>query len=291
VHLAEIGGVSCWRTAETIPLPEDFPEKLTTAVDTLVALEEKLSVANLEFALNLFYCVHFRKEYALLDNGAFMRVCAKHYQGEEDAFPITKKPRVRASALSVPGRRVRSPNTCFRNIGVPIGARLVFAKDSHISCTVLDGSNQVEYDGKAWAISTLAMHLLDVRPANGFAYFSYEGENLWDRRLRLEREGKQEDFQTEETPPPVTVRDAASEIVGMEGRALSPATWRAFKSAGTSSRVAEWARRVQRGESVDTIARESGYSVGTVKVQIGDHHRYFKVCDINGIVPEDGLDV
>ena len=59
----------CWRSAEAIPLPEDFAEKVTTVVDTLVALEEKVSAANLEFALNLFYCIRFREEYALLDNG------------------------------------------------------------------------------------------------------------------------------------------------------------------------------------------------------------------------------
>ena len=64
VHRAEIGGVPCWRSAEAIPLPEDFAEKLTTAVDTLVALEEKVSAANLEFALNLFYRIRFREEYS-----------------------------------------------------------------------------------------------------------------------------------------------------------------------------------------------------------------------------------
>ena len=115
VHPAEIGGVPCWRSAEAIPLPEDFAEKLTTAVDTLVALGEKVSTANLDFALNLFYCIHFREAYGLPDNGAFMRVCAKHYQGGNDVFPTAKKPRVRADDLSVPGRRVRSPNTRFRN--------------------------------------------------------------------------------------------------------------------------------------------------------------------------------
>ena len=160
VHVAEVGGVPCWCSTEAIHLPEDFSEKLTTAVDTLVALDEKVSAANLEFALNLFYRTRFREEYALLDNDTFMRVCAKHYQGGNDVFPNAKKSRVRANDLSAPGRRVRSPNTRFRNLGVPIGAKLVFTKDSHITCTVLDDSNQVEYGGKAWAISALAIHLL-----------------------------------------------------------------------------------------------------------------------------------
>ena len=189
IHEAEVGGVPCWCSTEAIPLPEDFSEKLTTAVDTLVALDEKVSAAKLEFALNLCYRIRLREEYALLDNDTFMRVCAKHYQGVNDVFPNTKKSRVRANDLSVPGRRVRSPNTRFRNLGVPIGAELVFTKDSHITCTVLDDVNQVEYDGKALAISALAINLLGVSSANGFCHFSYAGELLWDRRLRLEQAG------------------------------------------------------------------------------------------------------
>ena len=187
VHEVEVGGVPCWCSTEAIPLPDDFSEKLTTAVDTLVALEEKVTAAKLEFALNLFYRTRFRDEYALLDNDTFMRVCAKHYLGGNDVFPNTKKPRAKANDWSVPGRRVRSPNTRFSNLGVPVGAELVFTKDRHTSCIVQDDFNQVEYAGKAWAISALAMHLLGVPSANGFRHFSYEGETLWDRRLRLER--------------------------------------------------------------------------------------------------------
>lgn len=187
VHEAEVGGVPCWCNAEAIPLPEDFSEKLTTAVDTLVALEERMSATNLEFALNLFYRIRFRKEYALPDDVIFMRVCAKHYQGGNDVFPSTKKTSVKANGGSMPGRR---PNTRFHNLGVPIGTELVFTKDSHITCTVLNDSNQVEYGGKAWIISSLASDLLDVSTVNGFCYFVYEGETLWERRLRLEQEGK-----------------------------------------------------------------------------------------------------
>lgn len=195
VHEAEVGGVPCWCRTEAIHLPDDFSEKLTTAVDTLVALEERMSTANLEFALNLLYRIHFREEYALTDNETFIRVCAKHYQGGNNVFPNIKKPRAKANDWSVPGKRVRSPNTRFCNLGVPIGAKLVFTKDSHITCTVLDDSNQVEYGGKAWAISALAMHLLGVSVANGFAHFSYQGETLLERRSRLEREDEQDEYQ------------------------------------------------------------------------------------------------
>ena len=291
VHEAEVGGVPCWRSADAISLPEDFSEKLTTAVDTLVALEERISAANIDFALNLLYRTRFRKEYDLPDNDTFMRICAKHYQGGNDLFPNTKKPRVKVNDWSMPSRRVRSPNTRFRSLGVPIGAELIFTKDSHITCTVLDDSNQVEYGSKAWAISVLAMHLLGRSVANGFAHFSYEGEKLLERRSRLEQEGKQDEYQAEEMPPPAEVQEAEGKIIGLEGRVLSPTTWRVFRSTGTSPRVAEWVRRVANGESVENIARESGLMVSTVKEYIINRRRYFDICEKNGIVPESGANV
>lgn len=291
VHAAEVGEVPCWCSTDAIHLPEDFSEKMTTVVDTLVELDEKVSTKKLEFALNLFYRNRVREQYALQNDDTFMRICAKHYQGNNDVFPNKKNPCVRANDLSMPGRRVRSPNTRFRNLGVPIGAELVFIKDSHITCTVLDDSNQVEYNGKAWSISALTTHLLEVSSANGFCHFCYEGEILWDRRLRLERTGKQDEYRAEEIPPPTKVRVAESKIIGLEGRVLSTSTWRAFRGAGTNRLVAEWARRVADGESVENIARESGLMVSTVKEYIINRRRYFDVCNKNGIVPEGGKDV
>lgn len=191
----------------------------------------------------------------------------------------------------MPGRRVRSPNTHFRNLGVPIGAELIFTTDSHVTCTVLNDFNQVDYAGKAWAISALAIHLLGVSSANGFWHFSYEGEILWDRRLRLEREGKQDENQAEEMPPPAEVQEAEGKIIGLEDRPLSPSTWRSFRAAGTNPRVAEWARRVENRESVENIAQENGLMVSTVKEYIINRRRYFDICEKNGIVPEGGTDV
>lgn len=206
VHEVEVGGMPCWRSTESITLPEDFSEKLTTVVDTLVALEETVTAAKLAFSLNLFYRTRLREEYALLDNDTFMRVCAKHYQGGNAVFQNSKKPNVKTKDLSVPGKRVRSPNTRFSTLGVPVGAELVFTKDRHITCVVLDDINQVEYEEKAWAISALAVHLLGVSSANGFCHFSYEGETLWERRLRLEQAGKQNKYQAEAMQPTTEVQ-------------------------------------------------------------------------------------
>lgn len=335
IHEAEIGGIPCWCSSETIHLPEDFGEKLTTIVDTMVALGEKVSVAKLGFALNLFYGVRFREEYVLPDDKAFMRVCGKHYSGDHDVFPGMKKNRARSNALVELVRRFRSRNTRFDTLRVPIGTELVFAKDDRITCIVLDGANQVEFAGKPWAISALANHLLNASAENGFRHFCFEGETLWDRRSRLERgenqsvvspkekssstadthEPEEDDFGVEEQSGSSSTlsegkepancwddvesecivtseaQDAEREIVGLEGRPLKPATWRAFKSAGTDPRVAKWAQRVEQGETVKQIAREAGYATTTMRNMISNFNLYFKVCELNKIVPEGGADV
>ncbi len=291
VHAVEVGGVPCWCSTEAINLPDDFSEKLTDAVDTLVKLEERVSTANLEFALNLLYRIRFRKEYALPNNDSFIRVCAKHYQGGNKVFPNTKKSCARANDLSLPGKRVRSPNTRFRILGVPVGAELVFIKDRHISCVVLDDHNQVECNGKPWSISALANHLLDASAVNGFCYFLYKGETLWDRRLRLERENQPGEYQATEMPPLAETRETEIKIIGFEGRLLSPWTWRLFRNAGTNPRVAEWVTRVANGESLENIASESGLMVSTVKQYIWNRNRYFDICKKNDIEPDGGANV
>jgi len=155
---------------------------------------------------------------------------------------------------------------------------------------VLDDFNQVEYAGKVWAISALAIHLLGVSSANGFHHFSYKGKVLWDWRSQLERADKQDEYHADEMQPPI-VQEADSRIIGLEGRPLSTSTWWAFRTAGTSSRVAEWAQRVADGEGVESIASESGLAVSTVKLCVANRRRYFDVCDKNGIVPEASRDV
>lgn len=189
VFVSEIGGIPCWCNTETIPLPEDFSAKVTAAIDTLVILGKRVSAANLEFALDLFYRTQIRLEYALQDNTTFMRVCTKHYQGENNI----KKKRSVVKSLSESGKRTRSPNTRFSNLNVPIGAELTFVKDSNITCKVIDDTNQVQYGGKAWAISTLAIYLLGGSSVNGFHYFDYRGETLWERRLRLQQQANRKD--------------------------------------------------------------------------------------------------
>jgi hypothetical protein len=174
---------------------------------------------------------------------------------------------------------------------VPVGAKLIFTGDINIVCTVLDDSNQVEYQGKAWSISALAKHLLQVKSANGFVHFRYKDEILVERRLRLEREGKKEEDQTNRIALANVMGENENNIIGLKGKPISPATWRNFKKAGTSLIIAEWVRRIEQGEKIESIAYENGIAVSTVKEYIMHRLRYFFVCLKNGIVPEVAPDV
>lgn len=273
-------------------LPEDFPEKLTAIVDTLEMLDEKASAANIGFALNLFYRVRFRKEYSLEDNSMFMSICKEFYQGDNKIFSGTTRSRIVTDDHFVPNGRVRRKNTRFSDLGIPIGAQLIFTQRAEIVCTVADEINQVEYNEKIWTISSLAMHLLETAsPKNGFDFFSYAGEVLWSRRVRLEREGSLDEVQASELLPSVKIQEKSEKIIGLSGQILSASTWRAFKRDGNSLRVKDWVFRIANGESLEQIAKEAGYAVPTMKGMVSNYHLYFKVCKLNGIKLEGNTDV
>jgi hypothetical protein len=290
VHESEVAGILCWCRADAIQLPDDFPSMLTTAVDRLEALGEKVSTKNLAFALDLFYGFRFRKEHSLQDNAAFIRLCARHYQGASDIFARQER-RAKKKREKPSRRRQRSPNTRFDALGIPVGAVLTFTRKPAVTCTVLDQANQVKYEGKTWSISRLACHLLGVPAANGFWHFSFDGETLLSRRSRFETRGSKTRKQMELFPEPVPESKAKSGVIGLKGQRLAPATWRAFQKADNNPEVAEWERRVENGESLETIAFEKGLKVSTVNEYIVNRRRHFAVCAKNGVASGVGHNV
>lgn len=92
-------------------------------------------------------------------------------------------------------RENRSRST-FKMVGIPAGTELEYVRDPQIKCVVVDDSNTVEYNGKHYSLSTLSWEL-QGRPnygINGWYEFSYQGERLSERRLRLEAENGCEVF-------------------------------------------------------------------------------------------------
>ena len=81
----------------------------------------------------------------------------------------------------------RTKQTTFALCSVPLGSQLVFTRDSSVVCEVLDDKNKVKYKNKTYSISALASELLGYN-VNGYVYFMFEDETLWNRRQRLHPE-------------------------------------------------------------------------------------------------------
>jgi hypothetical protein len=86
----------------------------------------------------------------------------------------------------------------FEKLELPIGAELVFIDDETKKCRVVEplannGSKRIEYNGKIYSLSGLAMDLREEREgkrmsSRGINWFKYEGELLLDRLTRMEAE-------------------------------------------------------------------------------------------------------
>ena len=85
-------------------------------------------------------------------------------------------------------RRQRRQSIRFSAIGIPSGSELVYTEDPSIKVTVLD-DRHILYRDQTTSMSALAQELLNsAHSVQGSLYFSYNGERLTDRRVRLERE-------------------------------------------------------------------------------------------------------
>lgn len=87
----------------------------------------------------------------------------------------------------------RRPGFNFSMVGIKPGAILTFSLDESITCVVHD-SKKVEFNGEVTSLSDAAMKVLESKGLNwkavsGPGIWMYEGENLYERRIRMEEEG------------------------------------------------------------------------------------------------------
>ena len=76
-------------------------------------------------------------------------------------------------------------NSTFYELGLKDGDVLTFTKDKNITCTVVS-NNKVMYNNTEYSISALAGELLNYSHVNGFRFFEFDGETLWNRRKKIE---------------------------------------------------------------------------------------------------------
>lgn len=89
--------------------------------------------------------------------------------------------------------RTKRSNNSFKLLGIEIGEDLSFLYDDRIVAKVADNKNQVEYNGKIYSITRLAINILidkygwsENLHANGWRFFTKDGITLSDLRDRIE---------------------------------------------------------------------------------------------------------
>ena len=89
-------------------------------------------------------------------------------------------------------KEVRKKRFDFQKYGIPVGAELIFTRDNEKKCKVI-GNGNVDYNGKEFSLSKLALMLLkemgyNWKQVSGPAFFSYEGTILTDLKDPKENE-------------------------------------------------------------------------------------------------------
>lgn len=93
-----------------------------------------------------------------------------------------------AEAIEVARKRRSAFN--FKMAEIPPGAQLEFIRDESIVCNVAPDQKHVEFRGEIMSLSSAAQIALGYkRQVQGPAYWTYEGEILDERRMRLENGG------------------------------------------------------------------------------------------------------
>jgi len=86
----------------------------------------------------------------------------------------------------------------FKMVDIPVGAELAFIRDEKIICRVASDQKHVEFQGETTSLSSAAQKALGSKwQVQGPAYWTYEGEILDERRIRME-EGEDDEPSAEE---------------------------------------------------------------------------------------------
>jgi hypothetical protein len=74
----------------------------------------------------------------------------------------------------------------FEMLGLPVGTKLTLTGSSEIECEIANGLTSVFYEGKEYALSTLATQLKQAPYGlQGLRHWEFEGESLIQRRNKI----------------------------------------------------------------------------------------------------------
>lgn len=142
-----------------------------------------------------FFNVTPEKAYNIFKSIAIMR-------GDTDKLkmypPNDENVREDNDAANLSSGRNRARNTTFEMIGIVPNTQLKFLYNDYY-CTTVNRKNKVSYNGEEFTISALALKIgrenfgWTGSCVNGFEYFTFEDETLWNRRKRIELNNEEND--------------------------------------------------------------------------------------------------
>ena len=129
-----------------------------------------------------FYSITKEDAYNILKKIAVISDTEKrlHYT-DSDGNPIPiPSPSPSPNPSPNPNPNPNKSQFSFEKVGIPIGAELVFIKDSSVRPVVYDNKNKILYNNKIYTCSGLAQKLQNKNSLQGTCFFTYNGIRLSD---------------------------------------------------------------------------------------------------------------
>lgn len=137
-------------------------------------------------------------EYRIRPNREFFRlapekvVTALRLTPHQDVTPRSGIFESEEEKVAVNETKARRDRINLQAIHIPVGASLVFSRDTNLISTVLN-ETQVEFQGHITSLSRSALNILQskgysISSVSGSTFWMYEGETLDERRRRIENE-------------------------------------------------------------------------------------------------------
>ena len=178
----------------TVPIEDRMRSLDTTGVPLPFECFHASRVDNIDFVETQLHDAF--ADYRVRTKREFFRVAPERVQSAlllaqvKDATPFEDAGEDADDKAALDESRTWQPPFSFKVVNIPIGAKLQFAKNPEITCSVT-GNKKIFFEGDETSLSTAALTILHRmgftwRTVQGPRYWLYEGESLAERRRRME---------------------------------------------------------------------------------------------------------
>lgn len=158
-----------------VPVPFECAYACEVSTSDCSKIENALHTAFAPNRVNAnreFFSISPRQAIAILK--LFNRKDITHEVSSEIENDLTADDKV----AIVKSKSTRRPQLNYKEMGIEVGSKLIYTKDSSIE-VVVSNDRQVIYNGKEFSLTAVTKQLLGVdRPIQPTPYWTYDGRNL-----------------------------------------------------------------------------------------------------------------